>query len=59
MLVIPPPIHQLAQSLEIPFGLVQRIFQRAGLLELVGAPVALVGEHKNAQGLVHAVGDGR
>ena len=47
-------VDERAHLLKVLFGFVEGLFEHAGLLELVGAPVALVGEHEDAEGFGQA-----
>lgn len=58
VLVVDGALEQGPQLLKVLLGLVQGVLEGADLLELVGAPVGLVGEHEEAEGIVDGVGDG-
>lgn len=58
VLVVDGALEQRPHLLEVLLGLVQGVLEGADLLELVGPPVGLVGEHEEAEGIVDGVGDG-
>jgi hypothetical protein len=58
VLVVDGALEQGPHLLEVLLSLVQGVLDGADLLELVRAPVGLVGEHEEAEGIVDGVCDG-
>ena len=57
MFVVEAAIDESGQLLEVLLGLVEGFLEQAQLLELVGPPRPLVGEHQDPQGIVDRVRD--